>query len=141
MTAEGIPYKEHHGPDCIEWLLDELVRREKLCMEWLLKEERTRFWSEDRRKFQAATDYYLCHKAFGDTKGMKKVRDHDHVTGKYRDGAHSHCNLKMRKLFKIPVFFHNFRAYDSHLVVQSLKKYPLRLIYVIGQAIGKYLSL
>ena len=140
-ALRDIPYKEHHGADCTDWLLDELVRLEKLCMEWLLKEERMRFWSDDRRKFQAATECYLCHKPFGNTPGMKKVRDHDHISGKYRGAAHSHCNLQMRKLFKIPVFFHNFRGYDSHLVVQSLKNFPLRKISVIGQAMEKYLSL
>ena len=48
-----------------------------------------------------------------------KVRDHDHFDGKYRGAAHSKCNLKLRidrKNMKIPVFFHNFSNYDSHIV-------------------------
>ena len=49
-----------------------------------------------------------------------KVIDHDHITGKYRGAAHSSCNLKLRidpDKIKIPVFFHNLRGYDAHLML------------------------
>ena len=136
-----LPYKEHHGEDCTQWLLEELARMETLCVQWLFKEERMIFNAADRRKFDSTTACYLCTKPFGDAPMLKKVRDHDHLTGKFRGAAHSHCNIRMRKTYQVPVFFHNFRGYDSHLVVQSLSKFPLRKISVIGQAMEKYLSL
>ena len=40
-------------------------------------------------------------------KNYKKVRDHDHYTGKYRGAAHSICNLRYKTIKKIPVIFHN----------------------------------
>ena len=135
------PYKEHNGLDCTQWLLEELIRLEKLCASWLFKEERMIFTAADRRKFDGEKVCYSCHKAFGDSFTMKKVRDHDHITGKYRAALHSHCNIQMRKTYKVPVFFHNFRGYDSHLVVQSLSKFPQRNIHVIGQGMEKYLTL
>ena len=52
-----------------------------------------------------------------------KVIDHDHITGKYRGAAHSSCNLKLRidpDKIKIPVFFHNLRGYDAHLIMQHI---------------------
>ena len=52
-----------------------------------------------------------------------KVIDHDHITGKYRGAAHSSCNLKLRidhDKIKIPVFFHNLRGYDAHLIMQYI---------------------
>ena len=52
-----------------------------------------------------------------------KVIDHDHITGKYRGAAHSSCNLKLRidpDKIKIPVFFHNLRGYDAHLIIQYI---------------------
>ena len=137
----NIPYADHHGNDCTEWLLTELIRLETMCLEWLFKEERMQFWANDRRNFEAATECYLCHKPFGDRTSERKVRDHDHLTGRYRGAAHSRCNINMRKTYKVPVFFHNFRGYDSHLVVQSLNKFPQRKLSVIGQAMEKYLCL
>ena len=58
------------------------------------------------------------------------VRDHCHITGKFRGSAHQECNLKLRiKLedTKIPVIFHNLQGYDSHFIMQQIgeiaKKY------------------
>ena len=53
------------------------------------------------------------------------VRDHCHITGKYRGAAHNACNLKLRlnpKTTTIPVVFHNLRGYDSHLLMQAISK-------------------
>ena len=43
------------------------------------------------------------------------MRYHDPLTGKSRSAANDRCNLMWRKTYKVPVFFHNFRGYDSHL--------------------------
>ena len=50
----------------------------------------------------------------------RKVRDHCHLTGKYRGALHSKCNLKLRKSVTFPVIFHNLTGYDSHLFVRDL---------------------
>ena len=45
------------------------------------------------------------------------IRDHRHITGKFRRSAHQECNLKLRikpEDIKIPVIFHNLHGYDSH---------------------------
>ena len=41
---------------------------------------------------------------------------------------------------EIPVFFHNFRGYDAHLIVHEFGKRPEREIKVIGQNMEKYLQ-
>ena len=47
-----------------------------------------------------------------------KVRDHCHMTGKYRGSAHSSCNLHVNfKDLEIPVFVHNLKGYDSHISI------------------------
>ena len=53
------------------------------------------------------------------------VRDHDHMTGKYRGAAHNECNFKLKlnpKTMPIPVFFHNLKGYDGHLLMQAMAR-------------------
>jgi len=69
----------------------------------------------------------------------EKVRDHDHLTGKYRGAAHNHCNWMYRKQFKIPVFFHNLRNYDGHLIVRAMESFRNYEIKPIAQGLEKYL--
>ena len=48
------------------------------------------------------------------------MRDHCHLTGKYRGAAHKSCNLKYKVPNFIPIVFHNFSGYDSHLFIKKL---------------------
>ena len=53
------------------------------------------------------------------------VKDHCHITGRYRGAAHNACNLKMRikpKTDQIPVVFHNLRGYDAHHLMQAMSQ-------------------
>lgn len=53
------------------------------------------------------------------------MRDHCHITGKYRGSAHNNCNLKLRiepEKIKIPVIFHNLKGYDCHFIMQKIGK-------------------
>ena len=100
----------------------------------------------NRTDFDSAFQCYICRKSFPVygaklRKGQTKVRDHDHLNGAHRGAAHSLCNLKLRKTYKISVFLHNFCGYDSHLTVPTLVEFKGRLMKVIGQGLGKYLQL
>ena len=51
------------------------------------------------------------------------VRDHCHITGKFRGSAHQECNLKQRikpESLKMPVIFHNLRGNDAHFIMQQI---------------------
>ena len=53
------------------------------------------------------------------------VRDHDHMTGKYRGAAYNECNFKLklnRKTAPISVIFHNWEGYDGHLPMQAMAR-------------------
>ena len=53
------------------------------------------------------------------------VRDHDHISGKYRGAAHNKCNFKLKlnpKTMPIPVIFHNLKGYDGHLLMQAMAR-------------------
>ena len=51
-----------------------------------------------------------------------KVRDHCHLTGKYRGLAHSKCNIivTQKQSNFIPFVFHNFSNYDCHMFFKRL---------------------
>ena len=62
---------------------------------------------------------WIC-KEFINNNNEEKVRDHCHVTGKFRGAAHESCNLNLQLTKKVPVIFHNLRGYDSHLILMNL---------------------
>ena len=68
-----------------------------------------------------------------------KVKDHCHITGKYRGSAHRDCNINLKLNHKIPAAFHNLKIYDSHIVIQELGKFSLKVI-VIPNGLEKYMS-
>ena len=76
------------------------------------------FGAKEREEFDGATECWICHGEFA--KDDKKVRDHCHLSGKYRGAAHNKCNLKYRRPNFTPVLFHNLSGYDSHLFIKNL---------------------
>ena len=74
------------------------------------------FGPKEREEFDEATECWICHGELG----LDRVRDHCHLTGKYRGAAHNKCNLQYRKPKFIPVVFHNLSGYDSHLFIKNL---------------------
>ena len=47
---------------------------------------------------------------------INKVRDHGHVTGKFRGAAHNKCSINLRLPSKLPIIFHNLQGYDGHII-------------------------
>ena len=73
------------------------------------------------KRFQLSNICWICDKLF--VVGDNKVRDHCHVTGKYRGSARGSCNINLQLTKKVPVIFHNLRGYDSHLIMQEIGKF------------------
>jgi hypothetical protein len=69
-----------------------------------------------------------------------KVRDHDHITGKYRGPAHQFCNLKLQFPNGIPVIFHNLSNYDLQLFIRILSK-KAKKIDIIPKNEEKFISI
>ena len=67
------------------------------------------------------------------------MRDHCHVTDKFRGAVHEDCNLNFQLTKKVLVIFHNLRGYDSHLVFNELDKFDVK-INVIPNGLGKYMA-
>ena len=76
---------------------------------------------EDKINYKKATHCHICEEEIDKDEDIK-VRDHCHLTGKFRGAAHSICNLKFRLPKFYPVIFHNLSGYDSHLFIKNLGK-------------------
>ena len=87
-----------------------------------------------------AENCYICKKVFGNNKKHRKVRDHDHYTGKYRGAAHTICNLRYTTQVDIPVFFDNGTNYDFNLIMTELAKEFRSEMKCIPLNINKYTS-
>ena len=79
--------------------------------------------SEEEEQFQSSNICWICEKLIDDDD--EKVRDHCHLTGKFRGAAHWSCNLQLTE--KVLIIFHNLRGYDSHLIFDELKNFDVKI--------------
>ena len=93
--------------------------------------------SEEEEQFQSSNTCWICEKLIDDDD--EKVRDHCHVTGKFRGAAHWSCNINLQLTKKVPVIFHNLRGYDSHLIFEELNKFDVKTD-VIPNRLEKYMT-
>ena len=77
---------------------------------------------EEDEQFQSSNTCWICEKLIDD----ENVRDHCHVTRKFRGAAHWSCNINLQLTKKIPVMFHNLRGQDSHLIYNELSKFDVK---------------
>jgi len=119
-------YQFRRDKDCVTWFVDELkefahrvkgILSANVPMETLSSEQWDAFYN--------ATQCHVCEKPFAsdDT----RVRDHCHLTGRYRGPAHSNCNLNYKDSYYIPIVFHNFikkiaTAYEGRVELLPLTK-------------------
>ena len=73
---------------------------------------------EEGHLIQQSNSCWICGK-LSDNED-EKVRDHCHVTGKFRGAPHWSCNINLQLTKKVSIIFHNFRGYDSHLIFCEL---------------------
>ena len=129
---------EYRGPNAAEHFLQALQEEESKIKGVLANPKAMRMTREDWRAYSTATICHVCDKPLeGDS-----VRDHCHITGRFRGAAHNVCNLKLRlnpKTTTIPVVFHNLQGYDSHLLMQAISKMEGR-VSCIPNNTEKYIS-
>ena len=137
----------YRGKDCIEkfmkCMFEEVEKCQKIIRENFSKP--LKMTNEDEESFNEATHCHICEKRY--KLDDVPVRDHCHITGKYRGSAHQTCNLKLQisaEKIKIPVIFHNLKGYDSHFIINELgeliKKGEEIPINVIAQNSEKYMA-
>ena len=92
---------------------------------------------EEEEQFQSSKTCWICEKLIENDD--EKVRDHCHITGKFRGAAHWNCNINFQLTKKVPVIFHNLRGYDSHLIFCELNKFDVK-IDVIPNRLENYMA-
>ena len=73
---------------------------------------------DDEQNFTNANKCYNCDKKYSEKD--VRVRDHCHITGKYRGSARQDCNINYRLTDKIPVIFDSLKGNDSPFITQTI---------------------
>ena len=105
--------------------------------------------SEELESYSSATCCNTCHKNF--SLSNWKVRHHDHLSGRFIAATCNNCNLKLKfkksgvgaeKKFFLPIFAHNMKGYDGHLIIKHLQKKYMQNeeIQVIASNTEKFLA-
>ena len=123
------PYPVIHGPDCLKKFIRRMSKFEKKAVDYYNDDKRFIMSHQDTMEFNRSMKCRFCHGPFEfyprengeDIKYKDKVRDHDHLPGRFLGAAHSSCNLRHHKTLKIPIFFHNFHGYDAHITASHLE--------------------
>ena len=92
---------------------------------------------EEEHLLQRSNSCWTCKKLVDNVE--EKVRDHWHVTGKFRGAVHGSCNMNLQLTKKVPVIFHNLRGYDSHLIFSELDQFDVK-ISVIPNGLEEYME-
>ena len=92
---------------------------------------------EDKGQFQSSKPCWICEKLIDNDD--EKIRDHCHVTGKFRGAAHWSCNINLQLTKNVSVIFRSLRGYDSHLIFCEFNKFDVK-IDVIPIRLEKYMA-
>ena len=117
---------------CTSWFLNKMLTLEQGANEYFKTNLELQITPQEEESFQLAEACWICDEPFGSSVDFSKsrenplddtkVRDHDHLTGKYRGAARNICNknCKQRSSGFVPIFIHNFSGYDCHLLFEEL---------------------
>ena len=112
-------FELYTGEDCISWFVKELyhlaLKFSNIFSEIKPMKDLT---NEQENMFRLVTICHICSKPF--EFGDIKVKDHCHLSSKFRGAAHSNCNLNYKNTHIVPVIFHNLSGYDSHFIIKAL---------------------
>ena len=112
-------YKSPLGYNNVDWFVNEVVKLEnKMAFYFKNTQKDIIMTDEDEEDYRKNNICRFCEKNIE----SDKVRDHCHLTGKYRGPAHSNCNINVTQKQSnfIPFIFHNFSNYDCHMFFKKL---------------------
>ena len=113
------PPKVFKGVNCNTRFLDSLKDDVSQLKDILRRPIAMELTKEEDGIFLQASSCHICDQPATDADHF--VRNHSHLTGEFVGAAHNSCNLNYRDCQKIPIFFHNLKGYDSHLILSHVK--------------------
>ena len=134
--------KLYVGTDATEHFLTSLQKDLNKHIMPVIERNEEMIWDDvAQASFDAATECFICRKPL-DRENEVISRDHCHFTGQFRGAVHQSCNIKYvveKERYKLPIFFHNLRGYDAHLIMQAVRQRHGR-INVIPNNFERYTS-
>ena len=112
-------YQSPLGYDNVDWFVDEVIILENKMAFYFKNTKKDIIMTEENEEdFRNNNICRFCEKEIL----SDKVRDHCHLTSKYRGPAHSKCNINVTQKQSnfIPFIFHNFSIYDCHMFFKKL---------------------
>ena len=101
ISPFGNNYSSYFGVDRVTWFVNEMLTLEELASEYFETNIPLEITPEEEESFQQSKVFWMCENPLGDGEATReatqKVRDHVHLTGKYRGAAHNRCNLNCKK--------------------------------------------
>ena len=97
ISPFGNNYSSYFGEPCVTWFVKEMLTLENIASNYFETNLPLEITPEEgvasQESFQQSKVCWLCENPLGED----TVRDHDHLTGKYRGAAHNKCNLNCKK--------------------------------------------
>ena len=89
------PFKLHLGENTVYNFINSMVEESKYCSDMTKKHfnKKVAMTKKNNEDFKNSTKCWIWDNDYVD--GYVKIRDHCHVTGKYKGSAHSYCNTKL----------------------------------------------
>ena len=125
----------YRGENVIETFLHKLKEEESWINEIKSRVEPVNMSEGDFEYFYTSNICHICEQPIQE----QKVLDHCHISGRFRGPACNSCNLNYRYKQHICCVFHNFRGYDSHVLLNGIRA-QIKNITVIPYNMEKYLS-
>src|SRR5271156_816226 len=122
--------------DVAQIFVDTLEENIKQIYKQFKFKEKMIFTEVDAEMYSDANTCHICDCELG----SDKVRDHCHLSGKFRGAAHYECNINYQVPKFFPVVFHNLSGYDSHLFIKKLRGDNGEKINCIPTNEEKYIS-
>ena len=131
----------YRGKDCVEKLCKKLKERAMKIINYEEKEV-ILLTEEENKSYKEQEICHICHEKFctdehdENYKNRREVKDLCHYTGKFREAAHSICNLRYKVPENIPVVIHNASYEEFDQLAEEFEGE----LDCIGEIIQKYIT-
>ena len=135
-SDHAIFHEYYCGKDAVAHFLDTLKKLVRKLITEMKKIIPMGYISKEKLNSDAC---HICGKKFLSTD--VRVRDHNHYISSpnnFRGMSHVACNLNYRATYFIPVIIHNFRNYDSHLILKNMPHEYAKRIQIIPVNLEKF---